>query len=416
MSETPRAALLRATPGSGRGSSRETEAVKDEKSQPGPVERIGRIADLIARSGEANEALGRLTPEVVDALHGERLFRMLLPRDYGGEEVDYVTWFRAMEALAKLDGSTAWCVGQMNGCALTASAFAPEVARKVWGEPRAALSWGPPLTSQAVEVEGGHRLSGEFMFSSGSRHATWIGVTANVVDRSGKPVPVPPGVSARVFLTPANTVEFIDNWKVLGLKATNSGGFKVDNLFVPEGYSIYREHLSEVRIDRPLYKFPLNGLFSVGFSAVALGLARAMLDGVIALAKEKKPRLAKFSLIDNHHVQYQIGEAEARLRSARNYVLTTAGEVWRGVVETGKLTVEQRMDTRMATTFAIHEANAVANAAWDVAGASAIFTSGPYERRMRDLRTMTQQAQGRRSHLQDTGAYLLGLPPHFAFA
>jgi alkylation response protein AidB-like acyl-CoA dehydrogenase len=90
-------------------------------SADGPVERIGRIADVIASSGAANEALGRLTPEVVDKLHEQRLFRLLLPRAYGGDEVDPATWFRAMEALAKLDGSTAWCVGQINGCAATAA-------------------------------------------------------------------------------------------------------------------------------------------------------------------------------------------------------------------------------------------------------------------------------------------------------
>src|SRR4249919_3951736 len=118
-------------------------------SVDGPVERIGRIADVIASSGAANEALGRLTPEVVDKLHEQRLFRMLLPRAYGGEEVDFVTWFRAMEALARLDGSTAWCVGQINGCAASSSALDPAVARKIWSEPRSALSWGPPTKSRA---------------------------------------------------------------------------------------------------------------------------------------------------------------------------------------------------------------------------------------------------------------------------
>src|SRR5438270_865858 len=76
-------------------------------AEPAPVERVGRIADIIAGCAAKNEALGRLSPEVVDALHGERLFRMLLPRVYDGEEVDLVSWFRAMEALGRLDGSTA---------------------------------------------------------------------------------------------------------------------------------------------------------------------------------------------------------------------------------------------------------------------------------------------------------------------
>jgi alkylation response protein AidB-like acyl-CoA dehydrogenase len=115
-------------------------------------------------------------------------------------------------------------------------------------------------------------------------------------------------------------------------------------------------------------------------------------------------------------VQFQIGKAEARLRSARSYVEATAGQVWQSVVSSGQLATAQRIDIRMAATFAIHEASAVADAAWHIAGANAIFASGPFERRLRDIRTVMQQAQGRQSHLQDAGAYLLGLEPNFAYA
>jgi alkylation response protein AidB-like acyl-CoA dehydrogenase len=381
-----------------------------------PLERIGRVADLIARSGAANEALGRLTPEVLDKLHEQRLLRLLLPKVYGGDEVDLVTWFRAMEALAKLDGSTAWCVGQINGCAATASALDPAVARKIWGEPRAALSWGPPIRSRAEETDGGHRLTGEWMMSSGSRHATWIGLMAPLFDRSGAAVQLAEGTTTRIFLVRADDVEWIENWDVIGLRATNSGGFKVKNLFVPDGFSVNREHLRDVRLPGPLYKFALNGYFSIGFSAVALGIARAMLDACMALTMEKTPRLAKTALRDSHLVQFQIGEAEARLRSARTYVEATARQVYDAVAACGKLELAPRIDTRMATTFAIHEAKAVADTAWQIAGATAIFTSAAFERRLRDISTLLQQAQGRKSHLQDTGAFLLGHPANLAFA
>jgi len=386
------------------------------KAAPGPVERIGRIAEVIAKAGDQNEALGRLAPHVVDALHEQRLFRLLLPRVYDGEEVDLGTWFRAMEALARLDASTAWCVGQINGCAATASAVEPVAARAVWGEPRAALTWGPPMRTRADEVDGGHRLSGEWQMSSGSRHATWLGLHAPMYDRAGNLVPLPPGISTRVFFVPTDAVSWVDSWDVIGLNATNSGGFKVADRFVPSGYSVCREHILETVIDAPLYKFPLNCFFSVAFSAVALGIARSMLDATIALAADKKPRAAKTSLLESHLVQFQIGEAEARLRSARSFVETTADRVWQEVVASGELTVAQRIDVRMATTFAIHEAKTVADVAWEIAGASAIFASSPLERRLRDIRTVTQQVQGRKSHLQEVGAYILGLEPSLLFA
>ena len=381
-----------------------------------PLERIGRIAEFIEQSGAANEALGQLIPEVVDRLHEQQLFRMLLPRAYGGEQIDPVMWFRAMEALAKRDASTAWCVGQINGCTLASSALAPEVANAMWRAPRAVLSWGPPAKARADRVEGGHRITGQWNMASGSRHATWLGLMAQEFDGSGTSVPLAGGVSMRIFFVPATSVEWVDNWNVFGLTATNSGGFKSENLFVPDGYSMNREHLSEVRLSDPLYKFPLNALFAIGFSAVALGIARAMLDAAVALAREKRPWLSKQSLLDSHLVQFQVGESEARLRAARGYVESTADRVWQEVVSSGELTVSQRMDIRMASTFAIHEAVAVADVAWQLAGANAIFKSGSFERRFRDIRTVMQQAQGRKSHLQDVGGYLLGLQPNFAYA
>jgi indole-3-acetate monooxygenase len=307
-------------------------------------------------------------------------------------------------------------MGQINGCAMASAVLEPATARKIWGEPRSALSWGPPVQSRADEVDGGHRLSGEWSFSSGSRHATWIGLMAPVHGRNGEPVPLPDGISTRIFLVPVNAVTFIENWTAVGLKATNSGGFKAADLFVPEGFSLTREHLRDVRLDTPLYKFPNNNCFATGFSAVALGTARSMLDAVIALARQKTPRLVKTSLAQNQHVQFQVGEGEARLRSARTYVETTVERVWREVVASNSLTTTNRMDIRMATTFAIHEAVAVADMAWQVGGANVIFESNPFERRLRDIRTVMQQVQGRKSHLQDVGAYLMGMPPNFSFS
>ncbi|MBV8836920.1 MAG: hypothetical protein JO000_10290 [Alphaproteobacteria bacterium] len=384
------------------------EALKSDGADP--LVRIARIATLVEDAADRNEALGRLVPEVVDALHEQRLLRLLLPRVYGGEEIDLTTWFAALEALGRRDASTAWCVGQINGCAATASGVSAAVARTIWGDPRAALSWGPPLDARAIEQpDGTTRVSGEWGMASGSRHATWIGLMAPVFDASGAPVALPHGAPTRVFFVPARQVEWIDNWNVTGLRATGSGGFKVKDVAVPRGFSTLHHHELGAVVDTALYKFPLMLTFAIGFSGVALGVARAMLDAVTRLAIEKKPRLMERALRENGLVQFQIGEAEAKLRSARTYVETTTARAWDEVVASGVLDLEQSMNIRLATTFAIHEAKAVASSAWEISGASAIFSSNPLERRWRDINTITQQLQGRKTHLQDVGAYLLGL-------
>ena len=53
----------------------------------------------------------------------------------------------------------------------------------------------------------------------------------------------------------------------------------------------------------------------------------------------------------------------------------------------------------------------VAGAAYDAAGATAIFNSSVFERRFRDIHTVTQQLQGRRTHFQTVGSFLLGNEP-----
>jgi hypothetical protein len=73
------------------------------------------------------------------------------------------------------------------------------------------------------------------------------------------------------------------------------------------------------------------------------------------------------------------------------------------------------MTLRMASTHAIHSARDAVDFAYNAAGTTAIFESHPLERRFRDMHTVTQQLQGRLSHFETVGAYLLGGEPDLTF-
>jgi len=86
------------------------------------AELIGRARDLvplIERAGDRIERGRCLPDDVLDALYDARLFRMLIPRAYDGEEVEPATLFQVVETLAQGDGSTAWCVGQASGLSMS---------------------------------------------------------------------------------------------------------------------------------------------------------------------------------------------------------------------------------------------------------------------------------------------------------
>ena len=58
--------------------------------------------------------------------------------------------------------------------------------------------------------------------------------------------------------------------------------------------------------------------------------------------------------------------------------------------------------------YAIQQAREVMNFVYHSAGATAIFESNPFERRFRDLHTVTQQGQGQYSNFESLGQTLMG--------
>jgi alkylation response protein AidB-like acyl-CoA dehydrogenase len=114
----------------------------------------------------AHDARRELAPEVVERLIEHGFYRMALPRALGGAELDLASYARTIEALAMGDGSTAWCVGQASGCAMSAAYLGEEAAAKVFADRRAVVAWGQG-PGKAVACPGGYRLSGRFVFASG---------------------------------------------------------------------------------------------------------------------------------------------------------------------------------------------------------------------------------------------------------
>src|SRR5690242_5760100 len=111
---------------------------QDGRSDESHLRKARAVAPLLERCADAVEAERRLIPPLLDGLHDAGLFRLLLPRFLAGGEVDPVTFVEVIEEIAMRDGSTAWCLCQAGGCAMTAAYLAPDAARAVFGD-RAAV-------------------------------------------------------------------------------------------------------------------------------------------------------------------------------------------------------------------------------------------------------------------------------------
>ena len=211
------------------------------------------------------------------------------------------------------------------------------------------------------------------------------------------------------MLVRSQDVQWTDIWNTVGLRGTASDQFALNDFFVRADHSITRQFDRECRENGPLYRMGNGTCYQVGFAGVACGIARSALDSFVDLAKGKIVRGGKSPIRDNAVVQSDLAQAEVNLRAARGFVLQSMAEIWKHLCAGAMITVEQRITVRMAATHAIHKAREAVDFAYQAAGATAIFDSHPLERRFRDIHTVTQQLQGRISHFETVGAWMLGV-------
>jgi alkylation response protein AidB-like acyl-CoA dehydrogenase len=369
---------------------------------------ISAAADEIERSQTIPEPL-------LTHLHDARLARMLLPRSVGGDQVEPWTYLRALEELSRHDGSVGWNLFVANSSAIIAPFIPLETAKTIYADPRSIISWGPPNQYKANAEPGGYRVTGEWHFASGSRQANWMGAHCQVIEsdgslrvnRFGRP-------TIRTLLFRKENTQPIRDWNTIGMRGTASEGYRVTDLFVPEAYSGTREDPSLRRDRGALYAFTTPGLYAVGVAAVAFGIARAMLDAFIALAVEKSPRGLQ-RLADSPVVQADVARREAQLGSARAWLIEILKDIWATADDIAPIDLNARLRVRLGCAHAITSAVDIADYVYKAAGTSAIFPGTPFERRFRDIHTLSQQIQSREAHFEAVGRVMFNGDPDEVF-
>jgi alkylation response protein AidB-like acyl-CoA dehydrogenase len=220
---------------------------------------------------------------------------------------------------------------------------------------------------------------------------------------------------ARTLLFPKSSAKMTDIWHTLGLRGTASNQYNVTDLFVPEAHTMQRDQPADRREDGPLYRFTSGQLYSAGFAGVGLGIARGLIDAFLDLPATKVSRGAGRPMRENNVVQAQLAQSEARWHSARAFLHKTLDDVYDYVIDHGAMTEQQAAMIRLASTWSINQSREAVNTLFHCAGSAAVFEDQPFERRLRDIHTVSQQSQGRQLHYESVGQIMLGLPPENLF-
>jgi alkylation response protein AidB-like acyl-CoA dehydrogenase len=121
------------------------------------------------------------------------------------------------------------------------------------------------------------------------------------------------------------------------------------------------------------------------------------MDAFVPLAMVKTPKAASQPLSDQPGVQEQLGRAESTLRAARAYLEMTTREIWDAAAQNGTTTLTEQSQLQLATAHAVELATQVVDTIWKLAGTSAIVEASAFDRRFRDIHTLTQN-RGITSH------------------
>ena len=252
---------------------------------------LDAVRDLLPTFRERADETERLrvVPESsIKELADTGFFRLLQPKRFDGFEADPLTFYTAVRDIASACGSTGWVSSVVGVHPWQVALFADEAQQAVWGSDtstRLSSSYAP--TGKATRVDGGYRLSGRWSFSSGCDHCAWVLLGALVFDGEGNVV------DFKTFLVPRESYVIHDVWHTVGLRGTGSNDIAVDDVFVPEAFTLSMGETGrclgpgQEQNTADLYKLPFHSVFTSTITTPIVGMARGAYDEHVAMQKKR---------------------------------------------------------------------------------------------------------------------------------
>jgi len=360
-------------------------------------------AAIRPRSDEIEQAR-RLPPDVVQMLREAGVFRMNMPRSWGGPEMTPAEQNVVIEELSKADASVGWCAMIGSDSGLYSAFLDQDVAREMFPRLDTIMAGLVYPAGRAERVAGGYRVTGRWSFGSGCTHCDWLAAGCLVYE-NGRPLAIDGERPAwRIVIAPPSSYTIHDNWITTGLRGSGSHDYEARDLFVPaERTFTFRD---ESRRPGPLYRCP--DTFLRKMPGIPLGVARAAIDHVVAAARKTFDMPAMVPYSEVPRIQAAVAQAEAMLGAARAYVFDSFASQWATLEAGGKPTAHERSAIMLARMNAFQTSRDVVTLMYDTMGGAAVYADKtPLDRHLRDVTTMCQHTMGQRKVGEWVGRLLL---------
>ncbi|MER5216854.1 acyl-CoA dehydrogenase family protein [Streptomyces sp. NPDC002838] len=355
------------------------------------VRRARDLGPLIEANTAAAELQRRLPESTVAALTEAGLFKLTVPRRYGGHQANFATFLAVNAQLARACGSTAWVSSLINICNWAVGIAPDRVRDDVFGaDPDARICGVLAPSGTATRTGDGYTVTGSWGFASGSLHATWATLGVQVTDEDGQIV------EFGNVVIPMDTLTIKDTWHVTGMRGTGSNTLIAQDVSVPAHRCIplaFGTDVPDHHPDEPLYRSSTVPSLAVILTGPQLGLARAALDHTLSTIGKRGISYTFYDqAVQAPSTQFQVAEAAELIDTAALHAFRSATQIDQAAAEGRALDVTERLRVRMDTGYAITRARQAIDLLLDVNGASSFAESNPLQRIWRDSATAARHA------------------------
>lgn len=369
------------------------------------------ILPKIAANASLTEDLGRVPDENVELLRSMGFFKALQPKAFGGTEVDFPEYAECIIKIAEACPSTAWACALLANHSHGVAIYSERLQDEIWGDnPNALLSSSVAPLGKWEPASGGIRLSGNFGWSSGCEHADWAILGYMGTNNMRQPGPC-------FAIVPRSDYKILDDWDSMALTGTGSKTIQLDQVFVPnyrcESLFALNNGLTQGfgSHDGHIFHAPFSPVFSLGFAAVAIGIARRFAD----IFKEKT-----INRIRAYTGAREVESVPAHIRLAESINQTTSAyrllqRDWAEMSACAKNrrfpTPDETLNWRCHQAYAVKMAIEAVDRMFAAGGGGAWYRNNEMQRLFRDVHITGSHAQTDYDIAAQTfGRYILGLP------
>ncbi|MFB9288912.1 acyl-CoA dehydrogenase [Pseudoduganella plicata] len=331
---------------------------------------------------------GWLAPAQQALIHREGWLRMLAPRACGGAELPLPDVVRLEQAIAARDGSMGWVVTLCAGALWFAGFLAPERARAIMATPDVCVAGSGAPTGYADKEGDGFRITGRWDYASGAPMATHFTLNAVLrergqvlLDEAGRP-------RIRAFIVPARHVTVEPTWRSIGLRASASHSYRIDDAWVPadHGFAIAPEAATA---PGPLYRFPFMPLAFVTLGANLLGMAQHFLALARPLLTARRHPATGLAVVELPAVAARLANATAAMDTAQCEFYAALDAAWAAAVAGAEVDSVALQRVALAMVETCRQA---VDTIYPYCGLQAAHGDSDINRVWRDFHTATQHA------------------------